>query len=150
MTERRPSRGGAAAAIVLLAVSGTALAGVLMMFLAAGLGPAQSDPHGYARIFSAIFGLLVAPVFLLALVLVFGRRHGWVALVVSIVISLVALGFGVLLVSSALETRSSVGVNVPLLAVGCIFALLGRQRPLLAPGDPHPPDEAGQLWHQHR
>lgn len=125
MTEHRPSRVGAAAAIVLLAVSGIALAGALMMFLASVFGPAQSDPHGYVGIFSAIFGLLVAPVFLLALVLVFGRRHRWVAIVVSIVISLAALGFGALLVSSALETRSSVGVNVPFLVVGCIFALLG-------------------------
>jgi len=64
-------------------------------------------------------------VFLLALLLVFGRRP-WVRLTVSIIVSFFTVGLGLFLVLSALETLSSVGrLNLTLLVPGCVFLLTG-------------------------
>ncbi len=125
MSEPRRSGAGAAAAVVLLVVSGTALAGAVLLFLTA-VGPGRSDPHGYSMIFSAIIGLVSAPVFLLALALVFGRRHPWVSLAVNIFLSLLSMGLGLLLVSSVVEAWSHTGrVGLTLLVPGCALLLLG-------------------------
>jgi len=125
MSEPRRSGAGAAAAVVLLVVSGTALAGAVLLFLTA-VGAGRSDPHGYTVIFSAIIGLVAAPVFLLALALVFGRRHAWVPLAVSVILSILAMGLGLLLVSSVVEAWSHTGrVSLAVLVAGGALLLLG-------------------------
>jgi len=101
MTEERRSGAGAAAAMVLLAFSGAALTGALLLFLTS-VTQGRSDPHGYVMIFSALIGLVCTPVFLLALLLVFGRRP-WVRLTVSIIVSFFTVGLGHFLVLSALR-----------------------------------------------
>jgi len=124
MSEERRSGAGASAAMVLFALSGAALTGALLLFLTS-VTPGRSDPHGYVMIFSALIGLVCTPVFLLALLLVFGRRP-WVRLTVSIIVSFFTVGLGLFLVLSALETLSSVGrLNLTLLVPGCVFLLTG-------------------------
>ncbi len=95
MSEERRSGAGAAAAMVLFALSGAALTGALLLFLTS-VTPGRSDPHGYVMIFSALIGLVCTPVFLLALLLVFGRRP-WVRLTVSIIVSFFTVGLGLYL-----------------------------------------------------